>query len=496
MRNRITSDFKGSMNRTGPTILTRIMIGYLAIFIPLAAMSAYAFSQLARSRSSSDAILKADNHMKDLVQKIADSMLAQVRFERKYIITKDPELIHQFTLAEEDVRSRIGEATSIADNVQKREVLQRIGNDYEHYRSVFEEEIQLVKDKQPYDDDRYKEEKKKTIDGILTGLKNLKLYSEQDAYEKMERLGESGEKANEIAIAVASGFVLLGIIISIFITRSITIPITYMSQKTRLVAKGDFDMNLDLSSPPEIGELAKDFNLMCDKLKATDKMKADFFSLMAHELRTPVACIKEGTSLLQNHTGADFEKKREEILSIITEESNRLADLVNALLDLSKMEAGMIAMNFEKSDIGPLVHKAVSGLGPLAMTKNVAVLVDVQQDLPQVKMDAERILQALRNLIGNAVKFTPGGGRVVISAGLSEKGLQISIADTGPGIAKQDLQAIFDKFRQGTMTDYNKIKGTGLGLAMVKHIINVHGGIVWVESELGQGSLFTFVLPV
>jgi two-component system sensor histidine kinase GlrK len=115
--------------------------------------------------------------------------------------------------------------------------------------------------------------------------------------------------------------------------------------------------------------------------------------------------------------------------------------------------------------------------------------------LPYVKMDAERILQALRNLIGNAVKFTPGGGDVTISAQAVEKGLRVSVADTGPGIPKEDLNIIFDKFSQATLTSYSKIRGTGMGLAIVKHIINAHGGKVWVESKLGQGSIFIFLLP-
>jgi two-component system sensor histidine kinase GlrK len=269
-----------------------------------------------------------------------------------------------------------------------------------------------------------------------------------------------------------------------------------MRKKTRQIAGGDFECSLDLSSPPEIGELVQDFNLMCDKLKMTDKMKSDFFSLMAHELRTPLASIKEGTNLLLKHTGEDFKEKRKEILTIIAEESNRLTDLVNSLLDLSKMEAGMIALRLEKSDIGYLINQAVSGMQPLAMTKNVSIKVEIHQDLPYVNVDEERILQALRNLIGNAVKFTPGGGHITISAQPLEGRVKVSVADTGPGIAKEDLNAIFDKFQQGAMTSYNKIKGTGLGLAIVKHIINAHGGKIWVESEIGLGSIFIFLLPV
>ncbi len=154
-----------------------------------------------------------------------------------------------------------------------------------------------------------------------------------------------------------------------------------------------------------------------------------------------------------------------------------------------------MALRCEISDIRSLIDEAVSGMEPLAMTKKVDIKVETPQDLPHVKMDGERVLQALRNLIGNAIKFTPEGGRVTISAQTEEKALSVSVADTGPGIPKGDIDAIFDKFRQATLTSHSKIDGTGLGLAIVKHIINAHGGRVWVRSELGRGSTFIFQLP-
>ncbi len=477
------------------TIFVRMVVGYLAIFIPVAAVSAYAISQLALFRKISSDILQIDNRMRDLEQKIADSILAQTRYERKYIITKDKELHNQFMLAETEVSKRIDEAISIADTAHKREVLIRIKDYYERYKSTFNEEVEFIKKNQAYLQDGYREEKEKAVDEMLWELRNLRLYTEQDTYEKIKHLGESGAKANRIAIVMGAGFILSGIMISIFITRSISRPLSFMRKKTRQVARGDFECSLDLSSPPEIGDLAQDFNFMCNKLKEMDKMKSDFFSLMAHELRTPLASIKEGTNLLLKGIGEEFKEKRKEVLTIIAEESNRLTDLVNSLLDLSKMEAGMMALHFETSNIEPLIDRAVFGIEPLAMAKNVRIEVNLPQDLPYVKMDGERILQALRNLIGNAVKFTSGGGHVTISARAMEKGVSVSVADTGPGIPKEDLNAIFDKFKQASVTSYDKIKGTGMGLAIVKHIINAHGGRVWVESEPEQGSTFTFLLP-
>jgi len=477
------------------TILARMVIGYLAIFIPMAAVSVYAIWQLALFHRVTSDILQIDNRMKDYQQKLSDSLLPQIKYERKYIISKDKELHNQFMLAEREVSKYIDEAMSIADIGHKRDVLIRIKSYYENYKSIFSEEVEFLKKKQPYPQDRYKEEKERAVDELLWELRNLRLYTEQDTYDRIKHLGESGAKANKIATGMGAAFILSGIIISIFITRSITKPLFSMRKKTRQVAKGDFEGNLDISSPPEIRDLVQDFNLMCNKLKEMDKIKSDFFSLMAHELRMPLASVKEGTHLLLRGIGEESKEKRKEILAIIAEESNRLIDLVNSLLDLSKMEAGVIALNFETSDIKLLIHKAVSGMEPLAMAKNVGIQVKIPQDLPHVRMDGERILQALRNLIGNAVKFTPGGGQVTVSAQPAEKGVSVSVADTGPGIPKEDLNAIFDKFRQATMTSYSKIKGTGLGLAIVKHIINAHGGKVWVESEPGQGSTFIFLLP-
>jgi len=494
-QNNFPCPLKKDLHRMRLTIFARMVIGYLAIFVPVAAVSAYAFSQLALFRGVTGDILQIDNRMRDLGQKIADSILAQTRYERKYIIAKDKELHNRFLLAEGEINKRIDEAISIADTEHKREALIRIEHYYERYKSVFNEEVEFISRNQTYFQGGYREEKERAVDEILWELRNLKLYAEHDTYEKIRHLGESGAKANKIAIVMAAGFILSGIITSIFITRSVTRPLSFMRKKTREVARGDFEGNLDLSSPPEIGDLAQDFNLMCNKLKEMEKMKSDFFSLMAHELRTPVASIKEGTDLLLKGIGEEGKEKRNTILTIIAEESNRLIDLVNSLLDLSKMEAGMMTLAWETSDLKPFINKAVSGIEPLAMAKNVSMKVEIPQDLPYIKMDGERILQALRNLIGNAVKFTPGGGQVTISARAVEKGVSVSVADTGPGIPKEDLDSIFDKFRQATIASYSKIKGTGLGLAIVKHIINAHGGKVWVESVPGHGSTFIFLLP-
>ncbi len=478
-----------------PTIFVRMVIGYLGVFIPVAALTVYAFSSLALFRSGTDNILRMDSRMRDLGESLSDSILAQTRYEKKYLITRDNELYERFLLLEKDVSRRIGEGISLADTTRKKDALIRIRDYYDVYRTVFDDEAARAGKGRPSLPAEYRERKEKAVDGILGELGNLKLFTEEDTRERMRQLGESGARINKIAVMMGGGFVLAGIVISLFITRSITRPLFRMSEKTRQVAGGDFGPPLDLSSPPEMKELAEDFNLMCMRLNETDKMKSDFFSLMAHELRMPLASIKEGTSLLLNGIGEEFPEKRREVLTIIAEESIHLIDLTNSLLDLSKMEAGMMTLDLQPTEMEPLIRKAAAGLEPLAMAKKVGIHIGITGGLPPITMDKGRIAQVLGNLLGNAVKFTPEGGDVTISAQSVEGGVRVSVTDTGPGIAEADLTTIFDKFQQAAVTKYNKIKGTGMGLAIVKHIINAHGGKVWVESEPGRGSAFIFLLP-
>jgi two-component system sensor histidine kinase GlrK len=191
----------------------------------------------------------------------------------------------------------------------------------------------------------------------------------------------------------------------------------------------------------------------------------------------------------------DINKDQKKLLGIIAKESNRLIELVNSSLDLSKMEAGMMVFRLTPTDIAPLIRKALEEIEPLAMAKKVQLEWERQEPIPMVKMDPERILQVLRNFIGNAIKFTFEGGAVKIGVRLEHGRLRVSVQDTGPGIAKENLTAIFEKFQQGVLASAKHMKGTGLGLAIAKHIITGHGGKVWAESEPGQGSSFIFELP-
>jgi two-component system sensor histidine kinase GlrK len=160
------------------------------------------------------------------------------------------------------------------------------------------------------------------------------------------------------------------------------------------------------------------------------------------------------------------------------------------------MEAGMMPFNLEPENISPLIHQAAEEIGPLIEAKKINLEVTVTKGLPIIKIDSDRILQVIRNIIGNAVKFTPEGGRIKVKARDVDHGVEVSVADTGPGISTGDLINIFEKYQQTTAGRSTLREGTGLGLAIAKQVITHHGGKIWAESELGHGSTFIFVLPV
>jgi two-component system sensor histidine kinase GlrK len=478
------------------TIFSRLMIGYFAIFSLVILVSAYAILRLHQLNTGTRHILNIDNRILDYQEKLADSTLSQLRYEKKYVLTKDILLYEQFLSAKRDFTKFLSELLLIVDTPEKKDSLNKVKTHYQHFQALIDKEIENIRGTQSYSKRWSEQEIEKASDGVLEELKKLEGYARRDIQQRMKMLGESSASARKLVLTISAVAVVLVIVASFLITRSIAQPLTILMEKTKEISKGVFNDDLNIASPPEISELAGAFNSMCGKLKMVDKMKSDFFSSMSHELRTPLTSIKEGINLLREGVGGTIPERQKRLLAILSEESKRLIDLVNSLLDLSKMEAGMMTYTFEPGTVTPLIERATTEMIPLIEARKITLTTKVDEKLPVIKIDREKILQVLRNLVGNAVKFTPEGGQVRVVARLVNRGVEVSVSDTGPGIKKENLTTIFEKFHQAPFKHSNPIKGTGLGLAIVKHVITAHGGRVWAESEPGQGSSLIFVLPV
>lgn len=226
-----------------------------------------------------------------------------------------------------------------------------------------------------------------------------------------------------------------------------------------------------------------------------DKMKTDFVSSVSHELRTPLTSIKAyTTTLLRDKTMPDH--VRNEFLDIINDESDRLAKLIDNLLEVSKIEAGAVKINRRDVDVAVVIERVFSCLRPLADKKNIRLEKDMPAETVKMQADEEKLESVLTNLTNNAIKFTGDGGEVRVSAQFDNEYLVLQVRDNGPGIPAENLPKIFDRFYRVQDHNNRTVKGTGLGLTIVKDIVMMHGGRVDVQSEVGKGTTFTVFLPV
>jgi signal transduction histidine kinase len=228
-------------------------------------------------------------------------------------------------------------------------------------------------------------------------------------------------------------------------------------------------------------------------LERASHQQSEFLAMVSHDFKTPLTSIITFTELLLDDAAGQINREQKEYLEDVLDSSGRLLTLVNDLLDLSRLEAGRIKLFCEVLDIKDLVKDAERTLRPLADKKGVTLNVTMPDGLPLVRADALRITQVLLNLMGNAIKFTPGGGFIWIDAREDGRYLQVAVKDTGIGIAPDEHEAVFEAFRQSGKV---RPEGSGLGLALAKSLLGLHGGRIWLESELGRGSTFYFTLPL
>lgn len=275
-----------------------------------------------------------------------------------------------------------------------------------------------------------------------------------------------------------------------FLTKPLNLPEMMvrlnkvLEEKQRVKRLGDF-----------IGQLEESVQ----ELRKLDEIKSEFVSVASHELRTPLAAIKNAVQLiLTGKTGA-INENQVKFLSMAERNINRLMNILNDLLSLSRIESGKMTMNFEELDLRGLIEFIHSSFKPQTDGKSIHLRMELPPEVPAIYGDREKVEQILTNLVGNALKFTPEGGAILISAKPEDGNgsrMAISVKDTGAGIPSDQLDKIFEKFHQVEGSLQRSVGGTGLGLAITKGLVEAHQGRIFVESEVGKGSVFTFTLPI
>ena len=231
------------------------------------------------------------------------------------------------------------------------------------------------------------------------------------------------------------------------------------------------------------------------EIEIANKHKSEFLANMSHELRTPLNAILGYTELIIDNIYGDVPEKIREVLERVEKNGRHLLNLINDVLDLSKIEAGRLTLSLNEYSMQDIIQTVLTSVEALAADKNLDLNVKIRGALNTGQGDEQRIAQVILNLLGNAIKFTEHG-KVEVEASISNESFLVSITDTGPGLSERDQKKIFEEFRQADASSTRVKGGTGLGLSISKKIVELHGGRIWVDSSLGKGSTFSFTLPI
>lgn len=344
------------------------------------------------------------------------------------------------------------------------------------------------------------------------------------------RLMKAAVKGGLITLFV---LVISSVIFSILINNELLLPLRKITLATVAASHGDLRQEVDINSRNELGILARQFNLMIHdlrewrikleqsnysleekvkerikdlkklndeltdtnvQLRELNKVKTNFISMVSHELRTPLTAIKGFISTLLRKDISIDDKTKEKYLVICDKESDRLARLIDDLLNITRIESGRMELFYDKINVEELVGEIFEDSHE--KTPKNKFTVNFEESFPRVEADREKIKKVIRNFMDNAIKYSPPKGEISISGRVLEDEIEISVEDHGNGIPEDQLHKVFEKFYRVDDEINRKNPGTGLGLAISKSIIELHGGIIWAESELDKGSRFVFTVPI
>jgi two-component system sensor histidine kinase BaeS len=287
--------------------------------------------------------------------------------------------------------------------------------------------------------------------------------------------------------------ILIGVGLGYFFSRLISGPMRQLTLAARKVATGDFSQRVSAKTDDEIGEVSVAFNTMAEELETKEKSRRQLLADIAHELRNPLSIIQGN---LEAWLDGVIMPTSDQVASVY-DETVLLSRLITDLRDLSLAEAGQLKLYQNATELAEFIFAEIASVQNRCQEKQISISADLPEGLPLAFIDKDRIRQVLHNLVDNALRYTPKGGTIKIGADYAKPGwVTLSVSDTGAGIAPKDLPHVFDHFYKADRSRHRGHGGAGIGLAMVKRVVELHGGTVWVKSRKGKGTTFYFTLPV
>ena len=472
---------------------TRLLLTLIVIAMLLAGPAIYALNRLTELRRIAGE--QRSRHSYALVQQgeLTTEIAELDRYERGYIIAASADQRAGMESALREARARLDTLSTLGYG----NATQPAENTLTQLELATKNIIAFVESGRAQEATAYFENVKPLLVQAQSTVQRIASAIDERSRQDMILAEEISRSAAATTLAVLLISLAAAAAFGLYLARTVTRPILKLRGTMSAVAEGDFDVpdNLDIERADEIGDLSRSFSWMTQQLRKLDQMKAEFISIATHELKTPINVIGGYAELLDEGLYGTPTPKQHEALQTIEEQTRVLTNLVNQLLDISRLEAGGLQLEMQDVVLHDLFARIERSFIVLARKKNIDFKVEVESSVPvAIVADADRLTdQVLGNLLSNALKFTPENGSIRVRAWGQGNNLNIEVRDTGVGMPADQLPYIFDKFYQ--VGQHARTAGAGLGLAIAREIVEEHGGTISCDSQPGTGTTFSIVLP-
>jgi len=474
-----------------PTIYRKMLLGFFLIIVAMIVLDAYLLYELRQVTDSVRTTLGINVASVERARELRGFLDEQERSAQKFLISRDSAYFALFTEATRRLTDGTDSLALVPGDAIQSGILERFHTVNE---TVFQE-LSASHRSLPG---------APVSGGAMLGVSDsievmrqlLDQVIQRNQALIMARVVTDDERAEEalrFAIVLTLGTIVVTVFLAFVLARMITNPIRVLRAGAARVARGSFQF-IPVSSHDELADLTRAFNDMAERLHRVNEQRAEMMQHIVHELRTPLQSLHSVHYLLSEQIAGPLNEQQQKYVNMLRMNAERITDFTNQFLDLAKIEAGRMQFRCEKTNIVALVEKAVENGRVLAEPHGIGVSVQAE-GVAAAEIDPEKITQVMNNLLSNAVKYTPDGGRIDVRVEGGGKRVRVLVNDSGAGIDPEDIPHLFTKFYQAKNAGKARTKGTGIGLALVKAIVDGQGGSVRVRSEPGRGSTFIVELP-
>ncbi len=439
----------------------------------------------------SENIVNKNHTIASASKKMVEHLLSMEENEKKYFVLKKTDYLDNFFSAQNEFEKNLKDILQIEAMGAK--TSQNWNQLYDQY---------LLKALLPNDLSRIEQSNdlwisESDINSWLDAISSARLDNENEMEQANTELNRRGILTVQTGLAGLGISILVGLFGGMMLSHSMIRPMGELLKGIRSISRDRPIDPIKINSSDELGELASSFNEMAMRLKEEQRMRSDFISMLSHEIRTPLTSIRESINLINEGIMGDVNERQKRFLEIAGFEMGRVSELLNRIMQVSYLESGALEIQTESIQVSEFVNICINQMRPSLEGKDISIEVNIDPNLSNTMGDPKFIQQVFVNLIGNAIKFSPSNSAVRVAATFHQNRnfLQFTVADSGPGIPEDEQPFIFNKYYRAKGVR-GHMDGAGLGLSIARHIIEAHGGNIWVISEMGKGTAFYFTLPI